>query len=482
MAINAVTNKQLGITLWIHFQNGFTSLVNNDVKDFQALEAIVDSTGAAAREVRFALQPARPVSNAQMRDPGGLNSVFISGESDTIVEKTALAKQLDVVGEFDYDVYMRAENDPSQVYVGPMGMAVDNLMFNAKEHILIQYYGDGSGVQAQLHSTPVLTVVADIGGSGVGSGLSFVIGNTSAYYGTIYNLREGQKLAAYTTSGSAHQPTVTSGTPAYLKVYSIVNTGSTKTCTVQAYDASDVLLNITAASAVAASDVLYNYSDVGNSGVAGNLSAVSDWGSLLYMPGLRSLGASDGRVTNGVTLSGVYGGSELDLGGASLFFTDFGKLFAKIQRRTAEGKYDYPMLKCSFDTWNYLINLDEGSKFLKPVIEQSPNGRGEKKYMYYYNEIAANVVGRRFVADSDIWAEPKLMDSMSVPGVTKEGPIMFKFTGFDYVKEPGSNDIFRFKITSAGRLKVVQTHMQTFGTFVATQSAAIGRIKNFLIA
>jgi len=478
MAIDAVTNKQLGITLWIHFQSGFTSLVNNDVKDFASLEAVVDASGAAARQVNFALQPARPVSNAQMRNPGAKNSAFISGEEDTIVEKTATAKQMDVVGEFDYDVYMRAEQDPSQIYVGPMGMAVDNLMFNAKEHMLIQYYGDGSGAQAQLHSTPSLTVV------NVGSldEMSFVIGNTSAYLGTIYNIREEQKLVAYHIDGTAHAPSVTAGTVAYLKVTSVVNSGATKTVQVAAYSAADVKLDITAATTVAASDVLYNYSDVANGGVF-NRSAITDFGGLLYMPGLRALSAADGSVCNGVTLSGAYAGSELDIGGSTnLYFTDLGKLFSKINRRVAEGKYDYPQLKCSFDTWNYLVNLDEGSKFLKPVVEQSPNGRGEKKYMYYHNDIACAVVGRRFVADSDIWAEPKLMDSMSVPGVTKEGPIMFKFTGFDYVKEPGSSDIFRFKISSAGRLKVVQTHMQTFGTFVATQSAAIGRIKGFLIS
>lgn len=477
MAIDAITNKQLGITLWIHFQNGFTSLVNNDVKDFASLEAIVDSSGAASRQVNFALQPARPVSNAQMRNPGARNSAFISGENDTIVEKTATAKQMDVVGEFDYDVYMRAEQDPSQVYVGPMGMAVDNLMFNAKEHLLIQYYGDGSGAQAEV-ATPLVSSVVEAGTNDL---LKVDIGNTSAYLGTIYNIREEQKLVAYAQDGTAHAPTVASGTVAYLKVVSVVTVGATKSVTLAAYDASDVQLSITAASTIDANDVLYNYSDVANGGVFSR-AAISDYGDLLYMPGLRALGAADGRVCNDVTLSGAYAGSELDLNGANFFFTDLGSMFAQINRRTAEGKYDYPLLKTSFDTWNYLVNLDEGSKYLKPVVEQSPNGRGEKKYMYYHNDIAAAVVGRRFVADSDIWAEPKLMDSMSVPGVTKEGPIMFKFTGFDYVKEPGSNDIFRFKVTSAGRLKVVQTHMQTFGTFVATQSAAIGRVKNFLIS
>lgn len=476
MAIDAVTNKQLGITLWIHFQNGFTSLVNNDAKDFASLEALVDSSGAASREVRFALQPARPVSNAQMRNPGARNSAFISGEEDTIVEKTALAKQLDVVGEFDYDVYMRAEQDPTQVYVGPMGMAVDNLMFNAKEHLLIQYYGAGDGKQAEVAATP--TVIVNSGSLDL---MTVAIGNTYAHDGTIYNLREGQKIVFYSTAGAAHVPGASSGTVTYCKVESIINTGATKSINVSGWSSADVQLNLNSVGAIVITDLIYNQSDVAN-GAHFTDASYTDYGAELYMPGLRSLAASDARVCNGVTMSGVYAGSEVNLSGANLHFTDLGSLFAKINRRVAEGKYDYPQLKCSFDVWNYLVNLDEGSKYLKPVVEQSPNGRGEKKYMYYHNDIAAALVGRRFVADTDIWAEPKLMDSMSVPGVTKDGPIMFKFTGFDYVKEPGSNEIFRFKILSGNRVKVVQTHMQTFGTFVATQSAGIGRVSNFLIS
>jgi hypothetical protein len=399
--------------------------------------------------------------------------VLFRSDADTIVEKTATAKQLDVVGEFDYDVYMRAEQDPSQIYVGPMGMAVDNLMFNAKESLLIQYYGDGSGAQATLANPTGYALASNIA--------TLNLLNTSAAHGTVYNIREGQKLVAYANDGTAHALGVASGTPAYMKVVSVEAAGSTKSVSVQVYDASDVLLTINGAGAVAASDILYNYGDVAEGGVF-DRTAISDYGSLLYMPGLRSLSAADGRTVNGVVHSGVYAGSEVDLSAASLYFTDLGKLFSKISRRVAEGKYDYPQAKCSFDTWNYLINLDEGSKFLKPVVEQSPNGRGEKKYMYYHNDVSCAVVGRRFVADTDIWFEPKLMDSMSVPGVTKEGPIMFKFTGFDYVKEPGSSDIFRFKISGGNRVKTVQTHMQTFGTFVATQAAAIGRIKNFSIA
>jgi hypothetical protein len=42
--------------------------------------------------------------------------------------------------------------------------------------------------------------------------------------------------------------------------------------------------------------------------------------------------------------------------------------------------------------------------------------------------------------------------------------------------------MFRFKISGGSRIKTVQAHLGTYGTFVCTQSAAIGRITGFVIS
>lgn len=483
--LNSVQSKALGYTLWIHFQDKFTSLVNNDVRDFASLEAIVDSSGAAARSVRYAVEPARPVSNAQMRDAGASGPAFINGDADNIVEKEAFAKQLDVVAEFDYDVYKRAEKSPSEIYVGPMGMALDRISVNAKESLLIQYYGDGSGAQATIASV-----------DGTTSTVTVTLRNTSAYGGCKYWLRNNQKVVVASAAGVYHVPASSSLTAKYAVVSNM--NYSAGTCTLTWYDSSDALVTTNGAGspAVAADDIIYNYSDVSNGfdttapHRTNLLAGTGDWGQLLYMPGLQSLGSAPstcgtgagGRVVNGTTLSGSYAGTVVDKGGVSLFFTDFANLFATVNRNVGEGKFDYPQLKCSFDTWSYVTNLDEGSKLLRPVVEQSPNGRGEKKYMYDHGDYSAALVSRRFVPDFEIIAEPKLADIQGMSDVTKEGPLQFKFTGFEYIMEPGSAEMFRFKIAGGERKKTVQAHLGTYGTFICTQSAGIARIVNFLIS
>jgi hypothetical protein len=306
------------------------------------------------------------------------------------------------------------------------------------------------------------------------------ISNLSTKPGCIYWAREGQKLVPYANDGTAHDATDgAAGAFAYYKVTAVDY--ENKTMSVKGYTSAGVELTLTGENTIAAGDIWYNYSDEANGGVF-DRTAFSDYGGLLYMPGLQSLAASDGRTVHSTVMSSSYAGTSIDKSGASLFFTDLGAGFSKMKRRVGEGKYEYPFIKASFDTWRHLIDLDEGSKHLKPVEVMSPNGRGEKKYVYYYDDQAAEVVGRRFVPDFEMWAEPRLIDPMGGPDVTNSAPLMFKFTGFDFIKEPESDSIFRFKINSSGqRVQRAQCHLQTYGTFVCTQAAGVIRWKNFLI-
>ena len=467
MSINAVTDKALGITLQIYFEEGFTSLVNNDVEDFKSIEAIASTDGAAAREIRFAVEPARQPSNVQMVNPGASNAPLLNGSSGTITEATAKAKQLEVVAEFDLDVYNRAKMDPSLVYVGPMQLELYNQMITAKESLIKQFYGDGTGVQATISATP--TVIAN----GI---MTIALRNTAAYLGNPFWIQENQHLVATTTAGTAHQPGTSSGTPAYMNVETIDY--SAKTMTVTSYDASGTKLTINAAGTVVGGDILFNYSDLANNGSFVDTTSVADYGNLLYMPGLQSLGAADGRIVNTVTLSGNYAGTVVDKGGAVLQFPVFSELANQLDRKVGRGKYVYNNLRCSYDVWDSMINLDAGNQYLKPV----ENIHGGKEYMFQRKNMAMILDSHRFVPDYTIWAEPSLKDPMAAQGVTRTAPLQFKFTGFEFIKEPESDAIFRLKIISGVRTRVVQCEMQTYGTFIATQNAAIGSITNFTIA
>jgi len=473
--MTAVTSKPFGITLWISFEDKFTSLVNNDVRDWASLEAISNGKGAASREMRFALEPERQVSNTQMRDPGASNQLFINGEAEVLVEKTVTGKQLDIVGEFDYDVYLRAAHDISLIYTGPMAKTLSNMAINAKETFIKQYYGDGTGVV--VSNTSSITVNTTVS-------ITLGLNNTTAKYGCPYWVQEGMKLVPYSAAGVAHDSaSSSSAAAAYYLVTAVNHTAATMTMTVVPYTSAGVVIaDISNAGTITTDDVWYNYSDESNGGIAGNLASISDYGNLLYAPGLQAWGRDDGKTTYGVVHSGAYAGTNIDKGGGSLMFTDIGDMFAMGARRTGEGKYDYPTVKTSLKTWKYLIDLDEGSKELRPVnVEPSANARGGKKYMYFYNDIASELVGRRFVPDFELWAEPKLLAPMS-DGATGEGPLQFKFTGFDFLSEPESNQHFRFKITSSGRHKVVQAHMTSFATFICSQSASLLRVKNFILS
>ena len=474
MAIADVTAKALATTLQIRMEEGYIDLINNDVDDFASVEAMADATGAASREIRYALKGSRPVDNAQLVNPGAVEPAFIEGESSDIVEKTAKPKEINVACQFDQAVFARALADPSLVYAGVMDLTIFDQQVNSKEVVLRDYYGDATGARG--------TIATD-NGTVASNAITYKLYNVSTKPGCPYWIEEGMKLMLVANDGTAVQPAVTSGTSAYIKVTSVDQLSSVKTITAQVYNAAGTLLTLdnTAAQTsqgTALDCILYSYGDLAQGGLI-DRTGITDWGYLLHMTGLQALSANDGRTIDGTVRSGRYAGTVLDKGdNTPLHFTDFANLLGQLVRKNGADKYDYPMAKCSEEVWNHLINLDEGNKFLRPM----ENGRGAVDYYYVRKGQKIKFDSVRFCPDYDVWFEPKLKATMAGPDASNRAPILFKFTGFDYIQTPDSSSPFEWKVKGGQRLKVVEAHLQTFGQFVSQQASAIGRIKGGTIA
>jgi hypothetical protein len=465
-AVGSVTAKILGQTLFLHQQQGFTSLVNNDIKDWASLEAIMDPTGVGAKGFQYALEPARNPSNAQVVNPSTRDRRMISGDADDIVTVEASSKVLEVVATFDDDVYLRAMMDPSEAHVQPLQLAMWNQTVNQKEHLLKQYYMDGSGVQATVSSVSV------------GSGVAVItLHNAYDKAGNVIFIQENQKLVAYSTAGAAHDMVPASDTIAYYLVTNVDHENNQ--ITVAAKNSSGSALTISSNAAVVDGDVLYNYGDEAQGGPFDISNAATvDYGKMLYSPGLPSLGAADGRLVYGLTMSGKYAGSQVNLAGAALDSKAVTKLFSRLDRAVGESKYDYPFLKCSHNVFKYLIDSDEGKVMFQPGQRMS----GGKGIFVDYGDYSTELVRRRFVPDTVIWAEPKLNAAMAAPGGLSKPVLQLKFSGFDFITDPQDNKIFRQKLVSGNRVEAWECHMKTFYGFCASQSAAIGSITNFSIS
>jgi hypothetical protein len=469
--IGSVTNKDLGQTLFLYQQQGFTSLVNNDVKDWASLEAIMDPTGVGAKGFQYALEPSRRPSNVQMVNPSSRDRLMISGRGDDIVTVQATSKVIEVVAQFDDDVYKRAMMDPTEIHVAPMQLAMWNQTMNLKEGLLKQYYQDGSGVQATVHSTPAITIS--------GGKATISLYNQYNKRGADIYFIEEQDIIFASTAGIQHF--FRDGSAANIPYYRITNVDyENHTITVDGRSSTGALVAIVDNShvslSIVAEDVIYNNGDLAQT-VLPDLTGSVDYGSCLYSPGLASLGAADGRLLRGLTMSGVYAGTQVDNLGATLDSKAVTALYAKLYRRVGEGKYDYPFMKTSFKTFKHLIDSDEGSVVFQPQQRE----RGGKKINVAFGDSETELCYRRFVPDYQIWAEPKLNDTMAAPGGLSKPVLQLQFSGFDFITDPSDNKIFRQKLVGGVRAETWECHMKTFFGFVASQSAAIGSITNFKI-
>lgn len=459
------TTALMGKTLQIRFDDGWTSLVNSDVEDFAAIEAMKQEEGSVNRKFEFAVQGARNVSNAQLVSVGVNDAPFVEGSGTNISTYNAAAKQIEVVCQFDQPTFERAKRDPDLIYEDPMDAEIYDQQINAKEVILRDWATDGTGA-----------LCTSTGAGSIGSGrVTVTVYNNYAFAtkpGFIYLMSEGMKLVSGINDGTEQTPTVSSGTFSYWLVESVDYDNNQMV--ISARDASDSELTVTVTNLTDLS-IFYPASDKAQ--LSGLLArdAVSDYGNLLHMPGRQSLGADDSRVVNEVTLTGSYAGTQKDCSGDDLHYTQFNDLLQRGARRVGRSKYDWKTMQASFKAYNHLINLDEGNK----IIKHLENERGGRSYYYVRGRQKVELVEGRFCPDYEIWFEPSLREVKGSSNISRKAPVRFLFSGFDFIKDPDSGAMFRYKIKSGTRRKTIESTLQAWGTFVASQNAAILRMYNF---
>ena len=467
-AVSEVTSKDLGNTLFLFQVADFMSLVNNDVKDWAAMNAYLDPKGVTSKGIQYALQAARQVSNAQAVAVGKANRQLVKGAAHSITTMTALSKQLEVASVFDDDVYQRAKEDPSQIHVEPMLLEMHNQNITAKENLVKQFYGDGTGVQA---------TVASVTANSPTNKATVVVANSATKRGTIRWIQVGQRVAFCAANGTQSDFQATS--VAYYEVESVdIDANS---FVVVAKTSAGVSANITGnagSPAVSADDRVMNYGDLGQITAFQDLSGSDiDYDKGLYAPGLAVHSGASGQLLNGLALSGQYAATRLATGAVALDpSVHITKLFEKLEDRNGVGEYVYPMLKCSPKLYRYAINADEDAVLLQPQQRE----RGGKVVKVAYGEMDTVLERCRFMPDYVMYAEPKKGSANSTLGTSLE-PIQFKFSGFDFIKDPETGAIFRNKLVGGERVAAWESQMRAFYTFVVLNHAAIGAIDGFNI-
>lgn len=240
--------------------------------------------------------------------------------------------------------------------------------------------------------------------------------------------------------------------------------------TLKPYTSADAAIDIASATLGAtdptAGDSIYRYGTTPN-----DLSAIStnDYATLSEcMVGLASLCADDGRVVNGITMSGAVTGSRRDCAGAQLDSSDFQKVLSKMKRRAGRNRYKYKNA-WMFDTaYDGLVESRETDRRFQSVDD---GARGVKKLGYQHGNDFVEFMPDEFIPNKRIYILPESKD-------------VLQFYGRDFkTVEPNPGQKFHLKVASSGggHLREMNSYMEASAVVICKHPAAIGCIEDFAV-
>lgn len=453
MSYASINQLALGNYLTIAFINGVHKQISVTYPEWEMVERMrVGSVDG--REARFLLQTTLGPSAVQNRNPG-IRSTFPKGSESTIQEGTITYKELDATIELEYNLYRRILESKSKYDASALAMEVDSKITAMKRLMCQQFYGDGTGVLGVVSSATVT------GGNGV-----VTLRQSLADQGFAGFFQFGEYVQNYTQTGTAGTaPTVASGTFDHWNVIARSPTSITNTVTLQAQDANNNVLTVTAW-APAASEVFYKYAQP----TIPNLAAIADYGSATEcVTGLDSLIRNDGASVYSILQQGAVAGSVFDNGTATMDVNTIEQALNQAKNAVGEGRYKWPMMLCNRETRSTFIDSRETDR---RFISIEDNKRGLNKFVYVHQDDSVEIKGTEFCP---------YFKSYILPEGKNEGEKVLQWRGTDFKPARAENgDVFMFAPGTNGyHQRLMVSYMSGMGQLLSLHPAACIKLQNY---
>jgi len=424
----------------------------------------VTDADAEGREYRYEVMTSYGPAAVQATGYGP-NAKYPIGQRSTVTEAIAQYKDFDMTIEYDLTLEDKAGAELIS-YAKPLAHELSAKTTVAGRISSAWLFGDGSGsigvVSTVTASTSLDTITVVLSTSSANAGKSHI---------GWFEFNDKVKFAAQ--AGTAHATINNTATAVSYWLVTDVDQ-DTDTATLKPYDSTGTAIDITTATLGAtdptAADSIYRFQTTPN-----DLTAIStnDYNTLSeVMVGLESLGASDGRVVNGLTMSGVTAGTQKDCGAALLSADLFNSVLLKGMRRTGgltDGK------KITFSrAWMH-------DRVLRVALQQAEANRqffnvqdvntGVSTVGHKFRKMMINFDSCEFVPVPRVWLLPDV-----------KGPV--EFSGRDYKDVTlGSGKGLFLKPAGDGQYyKQGQKFMSGSGVLAARHPAALLSLTNFTIS
>lgn len=412
------------------------------------------------REIRYSIMTERPLRSIQSL-PAGSSGAYPTATRGTYPEGRAHLKDFGLTVNVPRNVINKTGEELLQ-YADPLKLLLDETVIAAARIMCAQSMGDGSGAIGRISGVPV---VVD---NGSFDRLTITLSTASLDAGRSHVgwFELGDHIKAADETGTAQVVTTSAGTPDYLKI--VDRSIDNNTVTVEAYDANNVLLNITSANQLEDGDYLYRYGTTPN-----DLTAIgtNDWEGLSEcMVGFEALAAAGAQYkVHNIARTGAAAGTTVDCNAEALDSKHFQRLISML--RITVGKNRYPYRECFMfqKTYDQLIESRETDRRFTTMQDAK---RGTQVMGYQYGKMFVEFTDDEFVPGQRVWMPPESRD-------------VLKFHGMDFEMvevNPGQKFYLANGAANGSHLRQQNAYMEGAATVICYHPAAIGSLRNFTVA
>jgi hypothetical protein len=464
MTLKPITDLALGKLLQISFSSGVFDQLSTEHAEFQMVQQMKVASNPV-RQHQYMVQTGRGPAGVQFANPGDNTQPFPKPQASKIQEGIATFKEINATVEVDANLLERARQSIDK-YGEPLMLEMDGKQVEVKRLIAKMLHGDGTGVVCTSAGAPVETK----SGANITSILLTIRDNTGDR-GGIGNLAYDDLLVVKTSDGSTDRaPTETAGTQFYAwKVSDFSRAGlGASTVTLIPVDSSGVAVPDITACNIVAGDVLYR--NPSSSAVFPTFASISDYGTASEVfPGLESLLANDGRVVNGLTMSGAFSGTRKSGGAGTLDITMLHSLMDNVKVRVGQSAYSWRKAICSPEAAAVLVEARSTDRRFNAATDTDS---GVTKFTYSHYKDGIELIISEFCKLNRVWVIPEGKNGKKVleARITPIGPIK------------ADGQLFRMTPTEAGFYRRLQAHLMGHLSVYATHPAACGVLENFIIS
>lgn len=435
----------IGYLPQIAFQKGIWRQISEDMQDFEVVKAlrIGDPQG---RSLRFMLQTGNGAGAVQAVGISDAAGAFPASQRSSVQEFEAAFKQYATTIEISEALASRLRMSGAGLrYAEELAYELQDKMNVSRRRYGVDLHLDGTGVQATASSATDTT--------GADGSVLVTLSTSVSAKGFVNAIQWDDLLLVKTSAGAAVTPTLGAGTFYAYKVIDVLR--DTDQIRIAPVNSSYSRLNLTS-SGISSGHLFYR---VGQSVIPDFTGSISDYATASEsFVGLESLVSADGRVVNGMTMSGLLASIVKDKSGEVADIRHLLQLVDALRNRNGGG-YRYNKVLCSSE---YVQAIQEARR--QDVRFSALEGKhGYPKLVAQVGDVTLEFATSEFCRKDRQWLIPQA-------GPGGKAPVQVVMSDFRAARDPNGGAEWVRKTNSDGAH--LQAWMQYLTSFAGSYNCA----------